>query len=130
MAQGEGGAPEMVPVFASDYVTGSLGALGVISALRHRAREGGSYHVKVSLAQSAMWMYDFAPLRPRLDTPIPASDEQYLEERDTAFGRLRYVQPVPRMSMTSPQWIDPVVPLGTHTPVWQNDQIKFSRTRT
>jgi hypothetical protein len=130
IAQGEGGTPDAVPVFACDYVTGSLGALGVISALRRRAHEGGSYHVKVSLAQSAMWMHDFAPLRPRVKASAPSSDEHYFEERDTAFGHLRYVRPVPRMSITAPHWVEPVVPLGTHAPVWQNSQVKFSRTRS
>jgi crotonobetainyl-CoA:carnitine CoA-transferase CaiB-like acyl-CoA transferase len=130
LAQGEGGPPETVPVFASDYVTGSLGALGVISALRRRAREGGSYHVKVSLTQSATWMYDFAPLRPRLAASEQANDEQYFEEMETPFGRLRYVRPVPRMSITAPRWKDPVVPLGTHEPIWRNSQVKFSRTHT
>jgi crotonobetainyl-CoA:carnitine CoA-transferase CaiB-like acyl-CoA transferase len=130
MAQGEGGTPETVPVFAADYVTGYLGALGVISALRRRAREGGSYHVKVSLAQTTMWLYDFAPLRPRLKTSAPSNDEQHFEERDTAFGHLRFVRPVPHMSITAPRWIEPVVPLGTHEPVWQNHQVKFSRTQT
>ena len=129
-AQGEGGAPEMVPVFATDYVTGSLGALGVISALRRRAREGGSYHVKVSLAQSAMWMYDFSPLRPRLNASIPMTNAQYLEERATPFGHLQYIRPVPHMSITPPCWTDPVVPLGTHEPVWQSTPIRFSRTCT
>jgi hypothetical protein len=126
MAQGGSGPPEALPVFACDYVTGYLGALGVLSALRRRAQEGGSYHVKVSLAQSAMWMSDFAPLRPRIAGPVAPTDERYFEEMDTEFGRLRYIRPVPGMSITPPQWNDPVVPLGTHAPRWRDPVNRFS----
>ncbi len=39
----------------NDYIAGYLGSAGVIAALRRRAREGGSYHVRVSLARCATW---------------------------------------------------------------------------
>ena len=39
----------------NDFITGYLGAAGALAALIRRAREGGSYHVKVNLASTAMW---------------------------------------------------------------------------
>ena len=49
--------PRTLPVAANDYITGYLGAYGVLLALARRANEGGSYHVRVSLCQTAMMIY-------------------------------------------------------------------------
>ena len=49
-------APTVVPAAVTDYTTGHLAALGVMCTLSRRAREGGSWHVRVSLARTAMWM--------------------------------------------------------------------------
>ena len=46
----------------NDYATGYWGAYGVLEALQRRAKEGGSWHVKVSLCQTARWFM-------RLGTP-------------------------------------------------------------
>lgn len=50
-------APSLLPVAANDYITGYLGAYGALLALARRAKEGGSYHVRVSLCQTAMMIY-------------------------------------------------------------------------
>jgi crotonobetainyl-CoA:carnitine CoA-transferase CaiB-like acyl-CoA transferase len=42
------GQPRHLPVSVLDYVTGYLAAFGVMVALARRARQGGSYHVRVS----------------------------------------------------------------------------------
>src|SRR5262249_16174612 len=49
--------PALLPAAACDYTTGYLAAYGVLLALARRAREGGSYHVRVSLCQSGMFIY-------------------------------------------------------------------------
>ena len=48
--------PALVPAAVNDYTTGYLGALGVMRALARRATEGGSWHVRVSLARTSMWI--------------------------------------------------------------------------
>lgn len=48
------GIPALTPVFVCDFLTGLLGSYGAKLALARRAKEGGSYHVKVSLCKSAM----------------------------------------------------------------------------
>ena len=59
----ENGSNKMNPqaffqqVAANDYITGYLGAYGALLALARRAKEGGSYHVRVSLCQTAMMIY-------------------------------------------------------------------------
>ena len=51
------GKPKLLPAPACDYTTGYLAAYGALVALARRAREGGSYHVRVSLCQSGMFIY-------------------------------------------------------------------------
>jgi crotonobetainyl-CoA:carnitine CoA-transferase CaiB-like acyl-CoA transferase len=49
------GRPKLAPAPMCDYLTGYLAAFGAMLALGRRVREGGSYHVQVSLCQSAMF---------------------------------------------------------------------------
>ena len=56
MLEGADGIPSVPPTaLINDYVTGYLGAAGATAALIRRAKEGGSYHVTVSLTRNAMW---------------------------------------------------------------------------
>ncbi len=48
-------APRLVPAPMNDYSTAYFAAYGVLEALRRRATEGGSWHVQISLTQTAMW---------------------------------------------------------------------------
>ncbi|MBX9911362.1 MAG: CoA transferase [Beijerinckiaceae bacterium] len=114
----ETGKPALLRGAACDYVTGYLGALGAIVALNRRASEGGSWLVRVSLAQTGVWLRDFASpraLEARPDFSIPDS---YFIETLTPFGSLRHLAPVAAMSLTPPRWGRPVVPLGTHPPAF------------
>jgi crotonobetainyl-CoA:carnitine CoA-transferase CaiB-like acyl-CoA transferase len=52
----DGGGPEFYPVSAIDYLTGYLMAFGAMAALRKRATEGGSWLVRISLAQVGRWL--------------------------------------------------------------------------
>ena len=56
-AQAAGSAePKALPVQILDWATGFLMACGSAAALVHQSREGGSWHVRVSLAQTAHWL--------------------------------------------------------------------------
>ena len=48
--------PQFYPVSAIDYCTGYLMAFGAMMARLRQSREGGSWHVKVSLAQTGRWI--------------------------------------------------------------------------
>ncbi|WKA26528.1 CoA transferase [Bradyrhizobium roseum] len=115
--QGEdSGRPALLRSAACDYVTGYLGALGAIAALQRRATEGGSWLVRVSLAQTGVWLRDFAAPRALEDRPDFAVPDDYFVETQTPFGRLKHLAPAARMGATQPHWERPVVPLGTHPP--------------
>jgi crotonobetainyl-CoA:carnitine CoA-transferase CaiB-like acyl-CoA transferase len=122
MAHEHGGTEraEIVPAAATDYTTGYLAALGVLRALGRRATEGGSWHVRVSLARTAMWLQSL-PRVPEGTAPS-GLDRAVLRaheiEMATAWGPLRRLGPVLRMSETPPRWSLPPAPLGHHPASW------------
>jgi crotonobetainyl-CoA:carnitine CoA-transferase CaiB-like acyl-CoA transferase len=121
--QGDGGKPEMVHAAIDDYPTGYEAAFGTLVALERRAREGGSYLVRVSLTQNAMWLYRLGRVAKEkwqgLDRHPPAEEIKRLSvNTETVWGRLTHMAPVLKLSETPPHWTLPAAPLGTHQPVW------------
>jgi crotonobetainyl-CoA:carnitine CoA-transferase CaiB-like acyl-CoA transferase len=113
--------PALVPAAVNDYITGYLGGLGVMRALARRATEGGSWHVRVSLTRTAMWVMS-TPRVPADATPIgldPSAIAPWLIEMDTKWGRLTRLGPIARMSATPLRWDLPPAPLGSDTAAWQ-----------
>jgi len=112
--------PAIIPAAVTDYTTGYLAALGAMCALERRAEEGGSWHVRVSLARTGMWLQSL-PRTPEEATPRgvdPAALTPWWIEMDTAWGRLQRLGPIARMPATPPHWSLPPVPLGTHAAEW------------
>src|SRR5438094_2278223 len=115
--------PQFYPVSAIDYLTGYLMAFGAIVALARRVREGGSWLVRISLAQTGRWLVGRGqvPETELKDVPKEFTAEE-LERwsitSDTPAGRLRHLGPVLRLSKTPPRWARPSVPLGHNEPVW------------
>jgi crotonobetainyl-CoA:carnitine CoA-transferase CaiB-like acyl-CoA transferase len=102
-----------------DHGTGYLAALGALIALARRAREGGSYLVRVSLAQTGRWVDALGRVDGRRTQDLSLEAVQDLiADMDTPFGRLRHVQPAARLSETPAFWSRPTVPLGTHPAAW------------
>jgi crotonobetainyl-CoA:carnitine CoA-transferase CaiB-like acyl-CoA transferase len=115
--------PQFYPVSAIDYLTGYLMAFGAMVALARRAREGGSWLVRISLAQTGRWLVNHGevPEAALKDVPkeIPQTDiDRWSVESDTPVGRLRHLGPTVRLSETPPYWARPSVPLGHNEPVW------------
>ena len=116
--QGGRETPGLLPAAATDYTTGYLAALGALVALQRRAREGGSWEVRVSLARTGMWLLG----QSRVDgTPGFLNDEllePYFATTKTAAGPVRHLGPVLGLSETPARWARPTVPLGSHPPIW------------
>jgi crotonobetainyl-CoA:carnitine CoA-transferase CaiB-like acyl-CoA transferase len=115
--------PQFYPVSAIDYLTGYLMAFGALVALARRAREGGSWLVRVSLAQVGRWLVGRGevPAAELKDVPkdfTPLELERWSMTSETPVGRLRHLRPVLRLSETPPYWARPTVPLGYHPPAW------------
>jgi len=112
--------PALLPAAACDYTTGYLGAYGALLALGRRAREGGSWHVQVSLCQSGMWIYrqgKTGPVRGGMDLSGAELDELRIQT-ETGHGPVRHLAPVLRLSQTPPGWSRPTPVLGGDPPQW------------
>jgi crotonobetainyl-CoA:carnitine CoA-transferase CaiB-like acyl-CoA transferase len=115
--------PQFYPVSAIDFLTGYLMAFGTMVALARRTREGGSWLVRISLAQVGRWLVERGQV-PEADLKgvpkefTPAELERWTMTSNTPAGRLQHLGPVVRLSETPPRWDRPTVPLGYHQPVW------------
>ena len=121
-AHGDGTKPKLLPVSAIDYVSGYLMAFGATLALARRAREGGSWLVRVALARVGKWIVDLGePRHPWAGLPeeLPEAElAALMGEMDAPDGRVRFLKPVIQLSQTPAHWARPPVPLGTHPPAW------------
>ena len=113
------GRPHHLPAQVVDHATGYLGALGALLALARRAREGGSYLVRVSLVQTGRWVDALGrvPGRHVADQTL-ADVGDLLAPCESDFGRLVHVVPAGRLSETPAFWARPPAPAGTHEPAW------------
>lgn len=110
--------PSLVPAAATDYTTGYLAAAGAIAALRRREVEGGSWLVRASLAQTAMWIQG-GGLVAEPDSAGGLGDVAARQvTTPTAWGSLTHLAPVVRMSATPCRWDLPPQPLGASPPTW------------
>jgi crotonobetainyl-CoA:carnitine CoA-transferase CaiB-like acyl-CoA transferase len=122
LANGNDGQPRATPN-PLDYGTGYLAAFATMAALRRRAREGGSYLVRVSLAQTGTWMKGL----PRLDAsqyeglePMLTGDRlaRWLTTYEGPLGRVSHLKPVAQLSKSESRWDLPAVPIGYNEPEW------------
>jgi len=112
--------PKTLPAAANDYITGYLGAYGTLLALARRAREGGSYHVRVSLCQTGMMIYDqgkVGTLPENLNLGMSDVDSLCMES-DSHLGRIKHLAPVLSLSETRPFWALPTPKMGSNDPRW------------
>jgi crotonobetainyl-CoA:carnitine CoA-transferase CaiB-like acyl-CoA transferase len=115
--------PQFYPVSAIDYLTGYLMAFGAMVALARRAKEGGSWLVRISLAQTGRWLVGRGqvPEAELNDVPKEFTDAELARwsiETDTPAGKLKHLKPTVQLSETPPFWARPSVPLGYNEPAW------------
>ncbi|MBV8084571.1 MAG: CoA transferase, partial [Chloroflexi bacterium] len=87
------GRPRFLPANPLDYTTGYLAAFATIVALRRRAREGGSWHVRLSLAQTGRFLAGLsraAGWEGRSAELPPERMDELMTVRETPFGPLKY----------------------------------------
>ncbi|HYC46888.1 MAG TPA: CoA transferase [Burkholderiales bacterium] len=120
---GDEPGPQFYPVSAIDFLTGYLMAMGSMIALARRTREGGSWLVRISLAQVGRWLVQRgevpeSALKDVAKDFTPAELDRWSTASDTPVGRLQHLAPVLQLSETPARWARPTVPLGYHEPVW------------
>lgn len=115
--------PQFYPVSAIDYLTGYLMAFGGIVALNKRIHEGGSWLVRISLAQVGRWLVSQGEIPETQIKDVaaeftPEEIASWLMVSETPMGNLGHLSPVIGLSESAPRWSRPSVPLGYHDPVW------------
>jgi hypothetical protein len=112
--------PLPLPCQELDHATGYLMAFGAMTALARRAREGGSWHVRCSLAQTGHWFRNLGRVGGGLACPDPKLDDvrDRLEDSPSGFGRLSAVRHSAMMSETPARWDRPSMPPGSHAAEW------------
>jgi len=121
-AEGSGvRSPKVSPVsYLADLLSGYLGAAGVMAALLRRATEGGSYHVKVSLTRSAMWVQELGLLDHAAVEGLPDTDiyPYRSETATTSFGSVETLANPIRLSALQLAPNRRLVPYGADPAQW------------
>lgn len=112
--------PKALPCQALDHGSGYLLAFGALTALTRRMREGGSWHVQVSLARTGRWIRDLGRVEGGLALPTPNADSiaDLMEVSESGWGRLHSVRHAADLAVTPASWDRPSMPLGTHAAAW------------
>jgi CoA-transferase family III len=112
--------PKELPAQMLDHASGYLMAFGAMMARARQSREGGSWHVRVSLAQTGRWLWNLGRVADGLKTEElkSATVQGFLEETPSGFGPLRAVRHSAALSATPAFWARPATPLGSHPPQW------------
>ena len=118
-AAGVEGLKEL-PAQMLDHATGYFMAFGAMMAKARQSREGGSWHVRVSLAQTGRWLWNLGRITDGFKTEDLKGEsvKPFLEELASGFGPLRSVKPSAILSKTPAFWARPSMPLGSHPPQW------------
>ena len=109
--EGGPGAPGALPAQALDHATGYLAAAGALLAVDRQRREGGTHHVRVSLAGTAAWLQG----QPRTtQEAVEVDAAPFLQEK----GRFTLARPPGEIDGAPLAWPDPAPDYGAAEPVW------------
>ena len=112
--------PKELPAQMLDHATGYLMAFGAMMAKARQAREGGSWHVRVSLAQTGRWLWSLGRVANGLAQPDigKGAIAPFMKDVPSGFGPLHAVKHSAMLSKTPAFWARPAVPLGTDKAEW------------
>jgi crotonobetainyl-CoA:carnitine CoA-transferase CaiB-like acyl-CoA transferase len=112
--------PKELPAQMLDQATGYLMAFGAMMAKARQSREGGSWHVRVSLAQTGRWFWNLGRVADGLKTEDLKGDavRPFIEDMPSGFGPLQAVSHAAKLAKTPAFWAQPAMPLGSHRPEW------------
>ena len=109
--------PKALPMQILDYASGFLMAFGAQAALLRQVREGGSWHVRVSLARTGQWLRSLGRVADGTRCPSPQL-ESHQKTYKSGFGELRALPHAAQFSQTPVDWSRPSMPPGSHDAVW------------
>src|SRR6267143_420331 len=108
--------PKELPAQMLDHATGYLMAFGAMMAKARQSHEGGSWHVRVSLARTGQWLWNLGRVADGFKTEDLKGEtvQPFIEEIPSGFGPLRSVRHSAALSKTPAFWARPAMPLGSH----------------
>jgi crotonobetainyl-CoA:carnitine CoA-transferase CaiB-like acyl-CoA transferase len=111
------GQPRALPMQILDEATGYLIAMGAAAALHRQQREGGSWHVQVSLAQTGQWLRGLGRIN---GGPAAAKPDRtpYVEKSQSGWGELAAFRHSAQLARTPARWERASMPPGSHPPSW------------
>jgi len=112
--------PRALPCQALDHASAYLMALGALAALLRRLDEGGSWHVQVSLARTALWLRSLGRVDKGFEAPETGFDQvgDRLEASPSGYGELSAIRHAAVLTETPARWTQPSMPFGAHPPRW------------
>ena len=121
-AEGEAagdGKPRPMPMQILDEATGYLIAFCAAVALYRQQQEGGSWEVKLSLAQTGQWLRGLGRVPGGLATPVP-DRAPYVETAASGFGELIAIRHSASAAGQT-RSARPSMPPGSHAAIWPGD---------
>jgi CoA-transferase family III len=109
--------PKALPMQVLDMATGFLIAFGAQAALLRQQREGGSWHVRVSLARTGLWLRELGRIANGFNGPA-ADFSGLMETQTSGYGELTAMRHAASFSHTPAGWARPSMPPGTHPLAW------------
>jgi hypothetical protein len=109
--------PRALPMQILDMASGALMAFGAQAALLRQQHEGGSWHVRVSLARTGLWLRELG----RVARGFDAGEADFgglMETTDSGWGRLSAIRPAAEFSQVPAGYARPSMPPGSHPLVW------------
>jgi crotonobetainyl-CoA:carnitine CoA-transferase CaiB-like acyl-CoA transferase len=125
LLEGTDDRPQLPPILVvNDYIVSWLTTLGIVTALRRRATEGGSWRVHVSLTRVALWILGLGVFDRAYAHEVADRDERhrYLAPEtftaETPLGTYQGVTDQVSMSATPGRYRTVLVPRGSSKPEW------------
>ncbi|CAN5886929.1 CoA transferase [soil metagenome] len=109
--------PLALPMQILDMATGFLMAFGAQAALLRQRAQGGSWHVRVSLARTAQWLRSLGRVEHGFDAPA-ADFSGVMQAYPSGYGALVATRHAAQFSHTPAGWERPSAPPGSHALAW------------
>jgi crotonobetainyl-CoA:carnitine CoA-transferase CaiB-like acyl-CoA transferase len=111
--------PKLIPAYMNDYLSGYLAALGAVAALMKRAREGGAWLVRISLARTCMFALEHGLGEHDSPVPVDASElRPWMIDQEGQLGVMTRLKPVITYSRTPTYGAIAGTAPGSHLPKW------------
>ena len=109
--------PQPLPMQVLDMATAFLLAFAIEVALLRQQREGGSWHVQLSLARTGLWLRSLGRVADGF-AAAPAEFSAQMEASESGFGQLLALRHAARFSRTPARYARPSVRPGTDRLAW------------